>query len=219
MTTSGFFASIQHSSPLTSVFPHLPTLTLCTSVSFNSEPSLRREQLLSLKRESCSQLWSPDFWRSLAEVTTPEGALGGPGTAELLPEPRGSLAGEGEHSHPHPSRGLVALGILLQLFSANPAPARGLLVARFASPERSVPCPSAEPEQPEHSRGGHGHNAPGAAAGGFSACFYWLPVYSQKFLCGAVIFPGLDVFKPAVFGELNCFLCSLSLICSDHELE
>lgn len=61
----GFFPSIQHSFLfLTSVFPLLLTLTLHTSVcfsslllSFSSEPSLRREQLLSLTQESRSHLW------------------------------------------------------------------------------------------------------------------------------------------------------------------
>lgn len=120
-------------------------------------------------------------------MTAPEGVPGGLGIAELLPQPQGSPAGEGEHSHPHPLRAGWCLWhppaiILCRLSPCLRAP--GAALARFASSQRSVPCPGSGPRQPEHSQGGHGHNAPGAAAGGFPAWFFWLLVSLKSFLVG-----------------------------------
>lgn len=174
MTTSSFLPSIQHSfPPLTSVFPHLLTLMLCTSVCFSGLLLFFRKgkRTSSLSETGISQP-ALDFWRSPTEVTAPEGVPGGPGTAELLPQPRGSPAGGGEHSHPHPAQGWP----LFWGSSCN-----HFAPARFASSERPGLGPGAGPEQPEHSRGGHGHSAPGAAAGAFSACFFWLLVSLKSF--------------------------------------
>lgn len=169
-----------------SVFPHLlacaPVFAFSGLLIFlNSKQSPRREQLSLSEVGILQPALEPGFLEKLDRGDCSGGCSWGPRDSRAAPTAMRVPSWRRGAFPPTPCSGLVAVfRILLQLFCAGPVPTRGLFRQHGSGlPAQRGLC-RAVPWLRAQAAGALPGQAwtqwTGAAAGGFSACFFWLLV-------------------------------------------